>query len=44
MADRLIAAGLIGRQPHPDSRRELVVELTSHGRDVVAAVTGHQRH
>ncbi|CAN5466728.1 MarR family transcriptional regulator [soil metagenome] len=43
MADRLVAAGLIDRQPHPDSRRELVVGLTSHGLDVVAAVTGHRR-
>ena len=25
MAERLVAAGLIDRQPHPDSRRELVV-------------------
>ena len=43
MAERLVAAGLIDRQPHPDSRRELVVELTARGLDVVAAVTGHRR-
>ncbi len=43
MADRLVTAGLIDRQPHPDSRRELVVELTPRGRDVVAEVTGHRR-
>ena len=43
MADRLVAAGLIDRQPHPDSRRELVVALTPRGLDVVAAVTGHRR-
>lgn len=43
MADRLVAAGLIDRQPHPASRRELVVELTARGLDVVAAVTGHRR-
>ena len=43
MADRLATAGLIDRQPHPDSRRELVVELTARGRDVVAAVTAHRR-
>jgi DNA-binding MarR family transcriptional regulator len=43
MADRLVAAGLIDRQPHPDSRRELVVELTARGLDVVAAVTRHRR-
>lgn len=40
MADRLVAAGLIDRQPHPDSRRELVVELTARGLDMVAA--GHR--
>ena len=43
MADRLVVAGLIDRQPHPDSRRELVVALTERGLDVVAAVTGHRR-
>lgn len=43
MAERLVAAGLIDRQPHPDSRRELVVTLTARGLDVVAAVTGHRR-
>lgn len=43
MADRLAAADLIDRQPHPDSRRELVVALTERGLDVVAAVTGHRR-
>lgn len=43
MADRLVAAGLIDRQPHPDSRRELVLGLTERGLDVVAAVTGHRR-
>lgn len=43
MVDRLVAAGLIDRQPHPESRRELVVELTPRGRDVVQAVTEHRR-
>lgn len=43
MADRLVGAGLIDRHPRPDSRRELVVELTARGRDVVADVTGHRR-
>jgi DNA-binding MarR family transcriptional regulator len=43
MADRLVAAGFIDRQPHPDSRRELVVALTARGLDLVAAVTGHRR-
>ncbi|MBB3603051.1 DNA-binding MarR family transcriptional regulator [Mycolicibacterium sp. BK556] len=43
MVDRLVAAGLIDRRPHPESRRELVVELTTRGRDVVRAVTAHRR-
>lgn len=43
MAERLVAADLITRQPHPESRRELVVKLTARGLDVVAAVTGHRR-
>jgi DNA-binding MarR family transcriptional regulator len=43
MVDRLVSAGLIDRQPHPDSRRELVVSLTSRGRDVVRAVTAQRR-
>jgi DNA-binding MarR family transcriptional regulator len=28
MVERLVTAGLIDRQPHPASRRELVLELT----------------
>lgn len=43
MVDRLVTAGLIDRQPHPESRRELVVELTVRGREVVEAVTNHRR-
>ena len=43
MVDRLVSAGLIDRQPNPDSRREVVVELTVRGLDVVAGVTGHRR-
>lgn len=43
MVDRLVTAGLIDRRPHPESRRELVVELTPRGRDVVSAVTAHRR-
>ncbi len=43
MVDRLVTAGLIDRQPHPESRRELVVELTARGREVVKAVTAHRR-
>lgn len=43
MVDRLVDAGLIDRRPHPRSRRELVVELTTHGHGVVGAVTAHRR-
>ncbi|NTY60335.1 MarR family winged helix-turn-helix transcriptional regulator [Mycolicibacterium sphagni] len=43
MVDRLVTAGLIDRQPHPESRRELVVELTPRGHEVVRAVTAHRR-
>ena len=43
MVERLVTAGLIDRRPHPDSRRELVVELTSRGQEIVRAVTAHRR-
>lgn len=43
MVDRLVSAGLIDRRPHPNSRRELVAELTAHGREVVGQVTAHRR-
>lgn len=43
MVDRLVTAGLINRRPHPDSRRELVVELTPRGDEVVSTVTAHRR-
>ncbi|KAA0108647.1 MarR family winged helix-turn-helix transcriptional regulator [Mycolicibacterium sp. P1-5] len=43
MIERLVATGLINRQAHPDSRRELVVELTSRGHEIVSAVTAHRR-
>ena len=43
MVERLVTAGLIDRRPHPDSRRELVAELTSRGRKFVGAVTAHRR-
>ena len=39
MVDRLVSAGLIERRPHPHSRRELVAELTAHGREIVQQVT-----
>jgi DNA-binding MarR family transcriptional regulator len=43
MVDRLVGAGLIDRQPNPESRRELVVDLTARGREVVAAITEGRR-
>jgi len=43
MAERLVAAGLIDRRPHPSSRRELMVELTARGRKVVRTVTERRR-
>src|ERR1700751_184230 len=43
MVDRLVAAGLIDRLPHPTSRRELLAALTPRGRDVVYQVTAQRR-
>jgi DNA-binding MarR family transcriptional regulator len=43
MVDRLVSAGLIDRQPHPTSRRELLAALTARGREVVREVTAHRR-
>src|ERR1700732_800625 len=43
MVDRLVAAGLIDRLPHPTSRRELLAALTKRGREVVHEVTAHRR-
>ena len=43
MVDRLVAAGLIDRLPHPTSRRELLATLTKRGRDVVRRVTACRR-
>lgn len=43
MVDRLVDAGLIDRRAHPRSRRELVVELTGHGKAVVRQVTARRR-
>jgi DNA-binding MarR family transcriptional regulator len=43
MVDRLVAAELIDRLPHPTSRRELLATLTDRGRDVVRRVSEHRR-
>jgi DNA-binding MarR family transcriptional regulator len=43
MVDRLVSVGLIDRRPHPNSRRELMAQLTPHGREVVRRATAHRR-
>ncbi|WP_026256036.1 MarR family winged helix-turn-helix transcriptional regulator [Mycobacterium sp. 155] len=43
MVDRLVASGLIDRRQHPNSRRELVVELTPRGHEVVDTATARRR-
>jgi DNA-binding MarR family transcriptional regulator len=43
MVDRLVAAGMIDRLPHPTSRRELLATLTKRGREVVRRVTAFRR-
>lgn len=43
MVDRLVSVGLIDRQPHPTSRRELLAVLTPRGRRIVRQVTAHRR-
>jgi DNA-binding MarR family transcriptional regulator len=43
MVDRLVASDLIDRRTHPQSRRELVVELTRTGHQIVRDVTAQRR-
>ncbi|MFF7793856.1 MarR family transcriptional regulator [Streptomyces sp. NPDC007991] len=38
LCDRLAAAGLLERAPHPDTRREVQLRLTPHGRHVLGDV------
>jgi len=38
--DRLEAAGLVKRVPHPSDRRATLIEITDAGRELVAQVTG----
>ncbi|HEX4226950.1 MAG TPA: MarR family transcriptional regulator [Pseudonocardiaceae bacterium] len=43
MIDRLIDAGLVDRETNPNSRREVVVSLSTQGRAVVRQVTQRRR-
>jgi DNA-binding MarR family transcriptional regulator len=43
MVDRLVASGLVSRQPHPTSRRELVVAITGSGARVIRDVNTSRR-
>lgn len=43
MVDRLTAAGLVSRQPNPQDRREVSLDLTAEGRRIVDDVTAHRR-
>jgi DNA-binding MarR family transcriptional regulator len=43
MVDRLVNAGLIDRQPHPQSRRDLLVQLTKSGDQIVHRVMEYRR-
>lgn len=42
LCDRLAAAGLLERAPHPDTRREVQLWLTTHGRHVLGDVAGRR--
>ncbi|GAA2295783.1 hypothetical protein GCM10010234_42130 [Streptomyces hawaiiensis] len=42
LCDRLAAAGLLERTPHPDTRREVQLWLTSHGQHVLRDVAGRR--
>lgn len=41
--DRIVAAGWARREPNPESRREVIVDLTDDGRRLVDAVTERRR-
>ena len=42
--DRLIASGLVDRRENPEDRREVLIELTVRGRQLVDDVTEGRRH
>lgn len=41
--DRLVAAGLLDRRDNPEDRRNLILELTERGRELVETVMAHRR-
>lgn len=41
--DRLVALGLVERPPHTDSRREVLIQLTAQGRELVEDVWNRRR-
>ena len=41
--DRMVASGWVHRVPNPDSRREVIIDLTDGGRRLVATVTKRRR-
>ena len=41
--DRLVAGGWVRRTPSPDSRREVIIELTASGKALVEEVTDRRR-
>jgi DNA-binding MarR family transcriptional regulator len=43
MVDRLVAAGMLGREPSPATRREILISLTAKGRSVVREATERRR-
>jgi DNA-binding MarR family transcriptional regulator len=43
MVDRLVTRGLVSRRVNPDSRREVLLELTGPGRRIVDRVTARRR-
>lgn len=43
VVDRLVQAGLLDRRDDPNDRRNLVLELTAHGRDLVERINDHRR-
>jgi len=42
--DRMVAGGWVRRVPNPDSRREVIIDLTEAGRGLVATVSERRRH